>query len=398
MNRIKYPLNIYVVWHPDCKIAKDIAEEIYSTFCRDYKNPLSRGIGVPVYFRYIKLENNRPLEIDLANAEKNAIVLLIDEEYILDEDFKNYTEELVNKIDDNNRIFPISLCDKAYSIGCNLSALQFTDGTTFFNKKLDFLKEKHLIKSIKKIKTELLHDCSRLILNFHPKQNDKENNRIGSPVKLFLSHAKKDGEITTLRFKKFIENNLKLDVFFDTVDIANGYDFAEQFEQEIKHSALVVFHTDEYSNREWCRREVLIAKKHKSPIVVVHNVTEGEKRAFPYLGNMPTTVITGNKDIAFYKIVNLTLYQVLNNLYQNRLLEFYRDLYKTVSNEIKIITSPPELFNFLDIKLYKEDLENKKLIILYPDPPLGLEELNILNELDENVEFTTPINLNYGRK
>lgn len=394
MNNIKYPLNIFVVWHPNFQAGKKIAEELYSTFCRDYQNPLSRGIGIPIYFRYAKLEDNKPLEIDLSNSEKNAMVLLIDDEYVLDENFRSYTEELSKKIDDNNRIFPISLCNKAYSIGCGLSTLQFTDGTKFFEKDLNLQNIKDLEKSIKKIKTELLHDCSRLILNFHPKQKDKEQHRIGSPVKLFLSHAKKDGESTTIKFKHFIEKNLKLDVFFDTVDIANGYDFAEQFEQEIRHSALVVFHTDEYSNREWCRREILIAKKHKSPIVVVHNIIEGEKRAFPYLGNMPTTVIGKKEIIGFYKIVNLTLYQVLNNLYQNRLLEWYSSMGTNDNNEIKVITSPPELFNFLDIKKYKENLGSKKLIILYPDPPLGLEELNILNELDEDVEFTTPINLN----
>ena len=77
MNRIKYPLNIYVVWHPDCEIGKTIAEEIYSTFCRDYQNPLSRGIGIPVYFRYIKLDNEQPLPIETSEAEKNAIILLI---------------------------------------------------------------------------------------------------------------------------------------------------------------------------------------------------------------------------------------------------------------------------------------------------------------------------------
>lgn len=393
MNNIKYPLNIYVVWHPNFQAGKKIAEELYSTFCRDYQNPLSRGIGIPIYFRYAKLEDSKPLDIDLSNAEKNAIVLLIDDDYILDENFRSYTEGLSKKIDDDNRIFPISLCNKAYSIGCGLSTLQFTDGTKFFEKDLNLQNKKDLEKSIKKIKTELFHDCSRLILNFHPKQKDKEQHRIGSPVKLFLSHAKKDGENTTIKFKQFIEKNLKLDVFFDTVDIANGYDFAEQFEQEIKHSALVVFHTDEYSNREWCRREILIAKKHKSPIVVVHNIIDGEKRAFPYLGNMPTTVIGKKEIIGFYKIVNLTLYQVLNNLYQNRLLEWYSNMGTNDNNEIKVITSPPELFNFLDIKKYKENLGSKKLIILYPDPPLGLEELNILNELDEDVEFTTPINL-----
>lgn len=394
MSNIIYPLNLYIVWHPNFEFGKKIAEELYSTFCRDYKNPLSRGIGIPVYFRYIKLEDNKPLEVELSSAERNAVVLLIDEEYVLDEGFRSYTEDLSKKMDDHNRIFPISLCNKAYSIGCGLSTLQFTDGMKLFNKNLDLRIAKDFTKSVKKIKTELLHDCSRLVLNFHPKQKDKEHHRIGSPVKLFLSHAKLDGENTTIKFKQFIENNLKLDVFFDTVDIANGYDFAEQFEQEIKHSALVVFHTDEYSNREWCRREILIAKKHKSPIVVVHNILNGEKRAFPYLGNMPTIVIGKKEIIGFYKIVNLTLYQVLNNLYHNRLLESYSNMNSNSNNIIKVITSPPELFNFLDIKTYKQDLGNKRLTILYPDPPLGIEELIILNELDEDVEFVTPINLN----
>lgn len=388
---MKYPLNIYIVWHPDSLICENIAQNLYNTFCRDYKNPLSRGLGIPVYFRFKKLEDNKPLKIDYNNAEKNAVILLIDDEYFLDDFYKEYTTEIVRQIDNNNRVFPISLFDKAYNIGCGLSNIQFINGTKFIDEKLDLLTKEGINKCIKKIKTELLHDCARLLMNFHPTYKDEEKDRIGSPVKLFLSHAKYDGEITTIKFKQFIENNLKLDVFFDTVDVANGYDFAEQFTSAISHSALVVFHTDEYSNREWCRREVLIAKKFKSPIVVAHNIKEGENRAFPYLGNMPTTVLSEENEVGFYKIVYLTLYQVLNNLYQYRLLSNYRDLIQP-RTEMKIITSPPELFNFVDIKEYQRGID-KKLTILYPDPPLGIEELSILNEVDPEVEFITPINL-----
>lgn len=390
MNRIKYPLNIYVVWHPDCKIGKDIAEEIYSTFCRDYQNPLSRGIGIPVYFRYIKLENNQPLSIKTSEAERNAFILLIDEHLFLDDDFRDYIVELNKLVDSNNRIYPISLCNKAHTIGCDLGNLQFINALKFNGANLNLTIKEDFKLAIKIIKTEILHDCSRLLLAFQPTSDDKENDRIGSPVKLFLSHAKIDGEQVTLEFKKFIEGNLKLDVFFDTVDIANGYDFAKQFEKEIKHSALVVFHTDEYSTREWCRREVLIAKKHKSPIVVVHNLIEGEKRAFPYLGNMPTTTFIDDRFIDFYKIVNLTLYQVLNNLYQVNLLESYKSLNTNPNVDISILSSPPELFNFIDINNLKKK-NKKEIIILYPDPPLGIEELNVLNELDESIKFVTPI-------
>ncbi|WP_158849482.1 toll/interleukin-1 receptor domain-containing protein [Algibacter sp. L1A34] len=389
---MKYPLNIYIVWHPNSLISESIAKALYNTFCRNYKDPLSRGLGIPVYFRFKKIVDEKPVEINFNNAEKNAVILLIDEEYFLDDAFKEYTKELVNLIDDDTRIFPVSLFDKAHTIGCGLSNIQFTNGTVFLDEKLDLELREHLTKSIRKIKSEILHDCARLLMAFHPTYKDKEEDRIGSPVKLFLSHAKYDGEITTLKFKRFIEDNLKLDVFFDTVDIANGYDFAEQFKQEILNSALVVFHTDEYSNREWCRKEVLIAKKYKSPIVVAHNIKEGENRAFPYLGNMPTTVLNDDEtETGFYKIIYLTLYQVLNNLYQFRLLSNYRKLVKQ-DVEVKIITSPPELFNFVNIKKYQKEID-KKLMILYPDPPIGIEELSILNEVDPEVEFITPINL-----
>lgn len=393
MNNIKYPLNIYIVWHPNFGFGKTIAEELYSTFCRDFNNPLSRGLSIPVYFRFIKLENGLPLNIDFNEAKKNAIILLIDEEYFLDDDFKLYTKQIVEKVDDDNRIFPIKLFEFAYSINCGLNKLQFTDAIKYFGENLDLNKSTDQEKSINKIKTELLHDLSRLIWNFQEKQDDKNSQRIGSPVKLFLSHAKKDGEDLAIKFKRFIENNLKLDVFFDTVDIANGYEFDAQFEQEIPKSALVVFQTDEYSNREWCRREVLLAKKSKSPIVVVNNISKGEKRAFPYLGNMPTTVLTEDELVSFYRIVNLTLYQVLNNRYQLILLDQYSKLVDNSKYSILSISSPPELFNYVHIK--QLSFENKKLIVLYPDPPLGIEELDVLNELDEDIVFTTPTNLNF---
>ncbi|EHQ43937.1 toll/interleukin-1 receptor domain-containing protein [Myroides odoratus] len=392
MKDFKYPLNIYVIWHPNFGFGKTIAEELYTAFCRDFNNPLSRGLNIPVYFRFIKLEDNMPLSINYNDAEKNAIILLIDEEYFLDDHLKNYTREIVKQANDSNRIFPIKLFEHAYNINCGLNKLQFTDAIKYFGDPLNINKSADQEKCINKIKSELLHDLSRLIWNFQDKQEDKESQRIGSPVKLFLSHAKKDGEEIALKFKRFIEHNLKLDVFFDTVDIANGYEFDAQFEQEITKSALVVFQTDEYSDREWCRREVLLAKKSKSPIVVVNNIRKGERRAFPYLGNMPTTVLIDDEVVSFYRIVNLTLYQVLNNRYQLLLLEQYSKLINTDQYSVLGISSPPELFNYVHIK--KISTDDKQLIVLYPDPPLGIEELDILNELDEKINFTTPTNLN----
>src|SRR5690606_10625006 len=188
MSNIKYPLNIYVIWHPNFGFGKTIAEELYSTFCRDYNNPLSRGLNIPVYFRFIKLENGQPLNIDFKEAEKNAIILLIDEEYFLDDDYRAYTRQIVEKTNEYNRIFPIKLFDYAYSINCGLNKLQVTDAIKYFGENLNINKSADQEKSIHKINADLRHDLSRLIWSFHDKREDKNSQRIGSPVKLFLSH------------------------------------------------------------------------------------------------------------------------------------------------------------------------------------------------------------------
>ena len=382
--RIKHPLSLFVVWHPNFTEGKTIANNLYSIFCRDINDPLSRGLGIPVYYRSASFEKT-PIPVDTNNANRNVIVLLIDLKYFIDESFRKYTDELSKLISEHTRIYPIALCEQAYELGYGLNSLQFIrayKGDLSVKENFDF--------SMKKIKTELLHDSARLLMNFQPIWKDKASDKANSPVQLFLSHAKKDGLETTKRFKAFVDTELKLEVFFDTVDIADGYEFEQQIEESIKKSALVVFHTDEYSAREWCRIEVLVAKRNKCSIVVVHSIKNGEKRAFPYLGNTPTITIQENEKESFYEIVNLTLYQVLNNLFQLELLESFPKQFPIKGTEYVSITSPPELFNYIDIYKQKEKSENN-LVILYPEPPLGAEELRILNEIDKEIKFITPI-------
>ncbi|MFN8323971.1 MAG: toll/interleukin-1 receptor domain-containing protein [Chitinophagales bacterium] len=381
-NRLKYPLSLFVVWHPKFEEGKKIAESLYSIFCRDIDQPLTRGLGIPVYFRSTSL-----IPIDSSNSTRNAIVLLVEENYMTDEAFRGYTESLIKQVDDNTRLYPVALCEQAYGIGCGLDSLQFMRyANGYINAHADFP------SAMKKIKTELLHDCARLLMNVQSTYMDKTGEKIPSPVKLFLSHAKKDGEETTKRFKQFVEGETKLDVFFDTVDIADGYEFEKQIIAHIKNAALVVFHTDEYSTREWCRIEVLVAKRNKCSIVVVHDIKNGEKRAFPYMGNTPTIALREKEVETFLEIVNLTLYQVVNNLYQLELLKSFQDEFPIKGTEYISITSPPELFNYIDIFQKKQE-DKHQLVVLYPEPPLGAEELKILNEIDKEIKFITPIHL-----
>jgi len=72
------------------------------------------------------------------------------------------------------------------------------------------------------------------------------------------------------------------------------------------------------------------------------------------------------------------------------LLNEYKSRSSDGNLDYTILSSPPELFNFLEFK--KTSGKGRKLAVLYPDPPLGIEELMILNELDPEISFITPIN------
>ena len=58
------------------------------------------------------------------------------------------------------------------------------------------------------------------------------------------------------------------------------------------------------------------------------------------------------------------------------------------------LTSPPELFNYIDIERIKIKLQgSREILVIYNDPPLGTEELNVLNDIDTKIHFTTPSHL-----
>lgn len=383
-NKYRSPLALYVIWHPEFSEGKFYADKVFSAFCRNLQSPLGRNSNIPVYFRSIvNMDSGVPIDINFDEADKNAILLLVDDNMFENDKWESYVQHLVKHKSTNTRVFPVAFSEYSYHIDKeNLSKIQFIkakevtgkDETETLNNRWEF------------IRSRLLHDIARQLLNVKASYNVEKND--DPPVQLFLSHAKKDGEDIAKVFRDKIESDSKLDTFFDTNDIADGHSFENEIIKNLKNSAVIIFNTDEYSNREWCRREVIVAKRYRCPMLCVLNIKEGETRSFPYSGNVPTLIWNDN----IQEIINQTLIQVINNTYSNQLLEKVKALYN-VKNSL-VLPKAPELFNYIDIEEYKNNENYKgKLIILYPEPPLGIEEIILLNDVDNKIIFTTPVQL-----
>ena len=94
----------------------------------------------------------------------------------------------------------------------------------------------------------------------------------------------------------------------------------------------------------------------------------------------------------FDEIIDLSLYQTLNNLFVGEKLKREAALYNLDKKYHTIfLENAPELFNFIDLKkIQQSSADSREILVIYPDPPLGTEELLLLNELDDKINFISP--------
>lgn len=384
----KIPLAVYVIWHPNYIEGKELANYIYTALCRDANKPLVRTLGIPVYFRSVyNSKSTLPLEINFGESNYTAVVALISKEFLLDQQYKDYLDAILNECDKDKksrRLYPVALSSNAYNVTKNIAPINFIR----VNNSNNLSTKENQVGIYNQIKSSLLHELCRLLLEMKKASEENETFDPSPPIRLFISHSKHDdSKAESIKFRNYINQETQLKTFFDVNDIAFGYNFGDQIKSAAKESALVVFQSDSYSDREWCRIEVLTAKSAGCPVVIVNAVEKGEKRTFPYMGNYPSIRLKGN----FEEIISLTLEQILGNLFTHRFLNNLISLYKIEG--VVTITHPPELFSF--IQLREKSVKNKEdiVLVIYPDPPLGSEETEILNKLDDDFLFITPIML-----
>ncbi len=246
----------------------------------------------------------------------------------------------------NHRLLPVSLSRFAWPIDTRLNDLNFF-------RAFDEPDEEQRKKLVAR---RMLH---LLIRRLRPHATDED----AHPVTIFLSHAKIDvgkqpGVVNSLL--DYLKANQPEKTWFDSGDIASGSRFARAIEEGVADSALLAVVTDAYSSRSWCRKEVLFAKRHQRPFVIVDALQEREIRRFPYAGNAPVNRWRDDPR----DVVDSLLRETLRHAYSEEMLR------QRARPGDDILPSSPELVTIVH--------RDKNRPVLYPDPPLGPEELEVL--------------------
>lgn len=357
-------LGVYVVWHPGCERGAGFARALFRTLCADPDIPASRGLGIPVRFRTSNSAEATPTPVTFDIAQHTAVFVLADDLLVADPRWCSYADGLVQSAGPTGLVVPVAMTapsNLSPSMG-NLQAIR--------------LKEVPEEEQETVWLNDAMHDVCRLL--------DPQ----AAKVRVFLSHAKHDGLAITTIVRRHLHEVARLDDFFDAADIPDGTRFAE-FITECAGSlpALLAVQTDTYASREWCRLEVLEAKRCRVPIVVLAAVEGRETRSFPYMGNVP--VVRWHDETSLPAVVGALLGEVLRNRYFPKRVETICR-HHALGSEHQVFAYPPEL---LTVLAYRTDTLAAGGILgryLYPDPPLGTEEIALLRQLDASVEPVTP--------
>jgi hypothetical protein len=402
-------LIVYVVWHPKFTRGEELADALYSQLSRDVRRPTSRGIGIPVYFRSTMVEGNGqlPRPILLGQAQRTAVIVLVDVEMVLGEGWDGYIAGLCKEAAESpsHRVFPVAFSDTAYNLHPEVAASNFVR-----------LQRVEPSKQARRLCNTIIHELCRMLLN-QPRMQRVESNGINDatgstagqpvgeaadkmdasppPVTLFISHAKVDGLAIAESLRGYVDSQLSLKTFFDANDIPAGSLFGQEIKANVERTALVVINSDAYASREWCQNEVLWAKRSYRPVVVVNAIREGERRSFPYSGNVPTIrwdsgAVPETSEAVTAKceaVVGAVLQEVLRHTYFQQHSEDIVKLYG-IREPAYVLPNPPELLTCLMLKA-KHQQDRPEPLIIYPDPPLGTQELRLLNDFDAGIRLTT---------
>lgn len=354
------PLLIHFVFHPDSDQARGIAVALHRSFNSD---PLLPGLRVPTVMLKEDGSGLPPSIHDLDEGLHSIVIVLADDYMVASNSqdgrvsWSDFVLSLANQCSGfKHRFLPVQLTKSAWPIHPQLSETNFIAA--------------HLNDStvmLQWLERRLLIEICRFLLG--------QSRGTDAPVTLFLSHAKHDVGLEPKLFDAMVAHlqaTQPVHGWVDSGQIEAGKSFKDSIEAAVQTSAVMVLFTAAYSGRPWCRREVLLAKKHGRPVVVVDGLNGIDVRSFPYVGNVP--VISWGDDGA-RRAVDFLLKEIVRIKHTKLVL-----MSQAEPGDV-VLSSPPELLTLAPLAAGAS--------VLYPDPPLSDEEEEALAPLEKRL--STPL-------
>jgi hypothetical protein len=211
----------------------------------------------------------------------------------------------------------------------------------------------------------------------------------GGRVTIFLSHTKWAGteergvpELIDQVRRALPET--RLDAFFDAHDLQPGEDWSVALRKKAGQGAMLALRTDLYASREWCQREMLIAKKFGVPVVILDALGEGEERGSFLMDHVPRVPV--RRDGAGWRGTDVRRgLDLLVDEHLKRVLWRRQQALAVLRPDLDVDWWAPHAPEPVTLTEWLASGggagASGRARVLHPDPPLGVEELRVLDEL-----------------
>lgn len=370
-------LALYVAWHPSFVRGADIAHALFQHYRRDLYRNVTGGSGLPVTYRSRPPEGRPvPIDFDLEAAETTAIIFLIEQNWMADADWVSWAERVSDQADQSDLralVFPVAIDGSGIADGIIAEqAVRWDKWET----------DPEEIKTVRLV-LSLSYQFCRMMRQYleHLERPGVKEDALWAflkKVEVFLSHTKHDpdGIAIAREFRAYV-HDADYDSFFDIFNIPIGLRFNRVLLEKVRSSAVVAIHTDSYSTREWCRREMIEAKLFNRPLVIANCIKDIDERGFPYMANVPIIRMDPDKRDRIEVIVARLMDEVLKDfLWRCRV-----KLFAGVGTNVAFLPRPPELIVLT--ALQGPPIPNDTIV--YPDPPIGAEEMDLFSKAAPNI-------------
>lgn len=403
-------LEIYIVWHPADPRGKDIAVEFVEHFHGSVYTGLLGG-AVEVFVRSMGWAAagdaprpipcaGTPLPNGIGQSEFTVIVPLMGIEMAVaiegkSGSWRDYIENIARMQQENPTrvgVFPYLIDQDATNnteLGGILGKYQCIASSSAEREE----------------ETQITLRCRDLAQGIAQLLSGNDEQRLT----IFISHTKRSGLNEKENVSSLIDMirqliaNTRLQVFFDTSDLQPGHDWDEGLRKNAARSALLALRTDLYSSREWCQREISIAKREGMPVVILDALDLGERRGSFLMDHVPRVPVRmrgsywQRQDI--YRALNLLVDECLK-----RKLWMHQKAMSQDKRKLGIMWWAPHAPEPLTLVQWLEAAKKSGTLpaagsvvrILHPDPPLGADEKLVLDQMlsfirgDYELDIMTP--------
>ena len=216
-----------------------------------------------------------------------------------------------------------------------------------------------------------------------------------TPLTVFLSHTKHAGHPDAadvpglIALVREVIGNTHLRTFFDANDIQPGTEWEAALREKACTSAMLALRTDLYPTREWCQREILLAKRAGLPVVMVDAMGFREERGSFLMDHVPRVPIRygagqwSKRDV--YRALDLLVDECLKRALWARQKHLAAasvgvDVAWWAPHAPEPLTLADWLTNSAP-RLGARKKKATKLRILHPDPALGPDEREVQGQI-----------------